>query len=238
MPCLLTTPKVRQVLALLILQANQVVRIETLIEELWGDNPPRSATTIVQTYICQLRKFFLQVGIVPGGSNGLVTHAHGYVLLADPARIDANLFEAAVTRAGQQIESGDVAAAKKAIAEALARWHGTPLVNVSCGRFLDAHRAYLDEVHVHAQELRIRTALLLGQHRELVAQLRGLVAAYPYHEWFHARLIETLYLSGRRSEALQAYERLRRVLHADLGLEPSPEVSRIQLAVLGASEAC
>jgi len=120
----------------------------------------------------------------------------------------------------------------KALRRALALWRGPALADVTLGRALEAHVIHLEEQRIRALELRIQADMELGLHRELVGELRFLVATNPLNEWFHRQLIWTLGHCGRRSEALQAYQQLRRTLNEELGLDPSPDLQRLHQEVL------
>jgi SARP family transcriptional regulator, regulator of embCAB operon len=95
----------------------------------------------------------------------------------------------------------------------------------------------LEENRLGVLEQRIEADMLIGRHRDLVGELKGLVATHPLHEWFYARLIIALHLSGRRVEALGVYQNLRRGLQEELGLDPTTELQQIHRAVLVGSGA-
>jgi len=98
----------------------------------------------------------------------------------------------------------------------------------------ERRKAFTDLIAFHLNKLKIEAEIRLGRHRELVAELRSLVHAHPLNEWFHGQLIRVLGYSGRRSEALQAYQRLRAVLREELGVDPSPSVQELQRRLLTA----
>jgi DNA-binding SARP family transcriptional activator len=227
--CTPTAPKLRWVLALLLVRANHIVALDTLIEEIWDEAPPKSAVTTVQTYIYQLRKAFLNE---TGSDDALMTSPPGYLLRVDPGQLDAVTFERRTEQGRAYLEAGNPERASVALREALAQWRGRVLANVACGRHLEAYVTHLEELKIQAIEMRIRADMQLVQHRQLIPELRSLVVQYPLNEWFHARLIESLHLSDRRGEALGAYQRLRSILSEELGLEPSAEIQRLQLQVL------
>ena len=122
--------------------------------------------------------------------------------------------------------------AAERLRKALGLWVGPPLSGVDVGPALEAHAAYLDELRTRALELRIQADIQLGRSRELIPELHTLISRDPLNEWFHARLIDALHRSGRRGDALHAYQRLRAVLNRELGLEPAPELQRLQSEVL------
>jgi DNA-binding SARP family transcriptional activator len=232
--CTPTPPKVRTVLALLLLRANQVVMVDSLIRELWGDQPTRSAVTTIQTYIYHLRKLLARERIDTDGGVVLDSRAGGYVLRLRPEQLDAEVFKRLVDDGRQLIENDRAAEGSAVLVRALALWKGAAVADVGLGPALEAHAIHLEEQRIRALELRIQADVALGRHRELIGELRYLVGMNPLNEWFHRQLITVLGIAGRRCEALQSYHDLRRILNEELGLEPSPELQRLQRQVLAA----
>jgi SARP family transcriptional regulator, regulator of embCAB operon len=230
--CTPTPPKVRRVLALLLLRANQVVSMDSLIEELWGEEPPLSAVGTAQTYIYQLRKILDPRGEHSVDREWLLTKAPGYLMRVSPNQLDASAFEALSWQGRQTLEKGHPEEASQLLRRALDLWKGPSLANVRLGHLLEAHAVHLEEQRMRALELRIQADAELGRHRELIGEMRSLVATHPLNEWFHGQLIVALSHSGRRGEALQAYQDLRRVLSSQLGLDPQPELQRLHREVL------
>jgi DNA-binding SARP family transcriptional activator len=220
--------KIRQVLALMLLRANQVVSLDTAIEELWAQRPPRTAVTVVQTYVYQLRKRIAG----PDGRQLIRTVAPGYVLDVPNDDVDCWRFNAFVERGRHALDADRPAEAAAVLTAALGMWQGSVLENVEHGPVLTRYAAGLQDQRMLAIEMRLRANMSLGRHREVIPELRTLVAAYPYHEWLYAQLITALHRAGRRGEALAVYQNLRQVLNTDLGLEPSEDVQRIQRSVL------
>ncbi|HEV2371288.1 MAG TPA: AfsR/SARP family transcriptional regulator [Streptosporangiaceae bacterium] len=235
--CTPSARMVRRVVALLAMRANRAVQMESLIEELWGTEPPPSAVTTVQTYIYHLRKIFAASGVENVEGTLLVTRPAGYVLQLGEECLDAQVFEQRTAAGAAMLEQHDNHAADT-FRQALGMWAGPALADVPMGSLLQAHVVHLEEVRLSALEMRIQADMRLGRHRQLIGELRSLVASYPLNEWFHAHLIEGLSRAGRRSEALQAYQHVRTVLCNELGVDPSPELQRLQLEVLegGASD--
>ncbi|MEV5787425.1 BTAD domain-containing putative transcriptional regulator [Streptomyces sp. NPDC048448] len=227
-----TAPKVRQMLALLLARRNTLVSISAIAGELWERTPPRSATATVQTYVYQLRKLLQSDDETAAGTGPLVTRATGYILRVAPGDYDAEEFERLTVQARSAIEAGDARTATERLQTALAWWSGQPFADIGQGPCLQAYALRLEELHMHALELRITAGLGLGQHRELVAELKELASTYPLHEWFQGGLIIALQRCGRSSEALQVYQRLRQLLRDELGLEPSAGLQQIRQHVL------
>jgi DNA-binding SARP family transcriptional activator len=154
------------------------------------------------------------------------------VLQVDPKQVDWFAFQRRVWHGRKSLESGDVPEAARAFRQSLELWRGPALADVSMGRVLEAQAVALEEHRLRALELRIQADLRLGLHRELISELKYLVASHPLNEWFHGQLIAALSHAGRRNDALQAYQNLRATLSGELGLEPSPDLQRLQREVL------
>lgn len=229
--CAPTAPKVSSVLALLLARANHVVDIDSLIAELWGTRPPRSAVATAQTYIYHLRRKF-DSEEPDSGEELLQTSAPGYLLRVSDEQVDAQMFERLARDGRAMLDQGRIPEGARLLREALGLWHGTPMANVPAGRLLEAHIVHLEETRLRTLELRIQADSALGRHRELIPELRSLVATYPLNEWLHAQLIDALHHAGRRGDALHAYQQCRAVLDEELGLPPSAELQRLQHEVL------
>lgn len=226
-------PKVRCVLGLLVVRANQIVHPDSLIAELWGGTPPKSAMTTLQTYIYNLRRMFAEEGLFSAdGEELLVTRAPGYVLRVPKDELDSEVFEQLATDGQSYLEQGAPSTAAALLREALAMWSGPTLSNVLPGTALEAHAVRLEERRIHTLQLRIQADLEMGRHREIIGELRSLTAAYPLDEWFSSRLMTTLLHAGRRSEALSTYQKVRAQLRDELGLDPSPDMQQVLQAVL------
>jgi DNA-binding SARP family transcriptional activator len=229
-----TASKPRQVLALLLLRHNQIVPTETLIKELWGGDPPRSARSTLQTYVYKLRKLLSGLSDGSGGSDGegvLSTKPTGYMATINPSDIDVWRFEQLVEQGrGYLDEQPDLAAAT--FARALDLWRGPALADVMLGEVLPPHITFLTERRLVALELRIEAELSLGWHRERISELRQLIAEFPLHEGFHAQLMLALYRSDRRSEAHDVYRRFSHQIDDELGLEPGQALRQLHEALL------
>lgn len=231
--CTPKTPKVLQVLALLLMRANRAVQTESLINELWGDEPPRSALTTIQTYVYQLRRLIEREGLGDGADgNMLITQSPGYILRLRPGQVDLDSF-AELRRTGRaHFMRRNFAEASANLRAALALWTENALANVKLGPQLTAHVVDLQEQRRTALQMAIEAELELGMHRELVGELRSTVAQYPLDEWFHQRLMQVLDRCGRRSDALGVYHHLRRTIGDELGIDPSPEIQELHRQLL------
>lgn len=228
-----TAPKVRQVLAFLLMRRNQVVQVTELIDELWGNRPPESAMTTLQTYIYKLRKDVLD----PSALARLYTKPCGYLLEVADENIDVFGFEQLSSQGRLALESSDPLRATQLLSRALSVWRGEALAGVSTGEILSAHVTRLEENRLRALEMRIEADMQLGRHQGLISELKVLVFTNPLHESFHADLMIALSRSGRRYEALEVYRRLRSVLIEELGLEPCASLQRLHQSLLSADSA-
>ncbi|MCF3137062.1 AfsR/SARP family transcriptional regulator [Streptomyces olivochromogenes] len=236
-PVVPTAPKPRQVLALLALNADQVVSVARLIEELWGENPPRSARTTLQTYVLQLRELIAEA--LARAENErctakdiLTTVPGGYRLETRGGTADFREFERRAGTGYRAMDAEDYTGAARRLADALSLWTGPALTDVQAGGQIDMEVRRLEEARLCALDQRIEADLRLGRHRELLAELTVLVNRYRMHESLHGQFMLALHRSGRRGEALSVYQRLRATLVSELGLEPSAALSRLQRSIL------
>jgi predicted ATPase/DNA-binding SARP family transcriptional activator len=221
-------PAQRALLALLLLNANRVVPLQTICDGLWGDAPPPSAANSVQVYISRLRK-------VLGADLPLTMVARGYRLEVPPETIDVVLFERLAADGGSALERGDPAAAVITLRAALDLRRGPPLAEFAEIPFAAAERARINRLVRLAEENHAEARLAAGQHHELVGDLERLVELDPFSERCWGLLMTALYRCGRQADALAAYQRARRILIEQLGIEPGPELRRIEAAVLAQS---
>ena len=220
-PVTLTAARLRTVLAVLALSPGEPVSLARLAGAVWGDDPPGNARRALQVYVTRLRSIL--------GCGLIRTVPAGYTLGTQPDRVDAvrfaRLLDAAARAAGPEAE-------RATLAEALAAWRGDP--------FEDVHSAWLDEVEAtRLEDLRLaalerRVELDLARHRTtgLADELRVLTERYPLRERFWGQLMTALSHTGRRAEALLAYQRLYRHLAREMGIEPCPPVQEVHRQVL------
>jgi DNA-binding SARP family transcriptional activator len=214
-------PRQRALLALLLTRANEVVSAYRLIDELWGERPPRDPANALQYHVSQLRK-----ALAP--SEALVTQDPGYVIRVGANELDLLRFERLIEEA--QNEPPETAA--RLLREALDLWRGTPLAGLAHESFVQTEIVRLDELRLRALELRIDADLALGRYGELVPELERLVHEHPLRERLRGALMRALYASGRQAEALEAYRGARTMLVDELGIEPSPELQELERAIL------
>ena len=218
-PLALGGQKQRALLALLLVRANDVVPTERLIEELWGDSAPRTAATSLQNFVSQLRKTL--------GPDVLETRAPGYRLRVTPDQLDLTRFERAVREA----RAAGVADRARLLTDALDLWRGTPLADFAYEAFAQNEIRRLEELRLAVIEERLAAELELERHGELVPELESLVAEHPHRERLRGLLMLALYRAGRQTDALHAFHEARRAL-IELGIEPGPELQRLQASIL------
>jgi len=216
-------PRQRAVLAHLLLRANNLVPTEVLIDEVWGDEPPEAARNALQAYASHLRK-----AIGPGRLDG---SRAGYVLRAEPSELDTVRFQSHL-RDARRLMPIDPKVAVVAFDEALSLWRGPAFGDLAPEPSLRAEAARLDELRLGAMEDRIEALLTIGVHGQVIGELEGLTARHPLRERLWGQLILALYRAGRQAEALAAYERARKILADELGIDPSPELRKLHQRIL------
>ena len=224
-------PKQRVILAALALRLGQVASYDELAEIIWGGTPPSGARVAIRNYVKRLRQV-----LGPVAGRRIVTRDPGYALEAEPDEVDAFRFTALCARGGEAVGRGSTEAGTQAawdvLTEALALWRGHPLVDVPSNTLITAEVPRLDALRMQAQEWRMDAGLAQGRHSELVGELTQLALDHPWRERFHAQLMLALYRCGRQAEALTAYQRTRRMLVDELGVEPGRELRDLQAGIL------
>jgi DNA-binding SARP family transcriptional activator len=235
-----TAGKPRQILALLALYPGRVMPVPTLMEEIWGTEPPQSALTTLQTYILQLRRR-LGTAMGPGSPAGakdvLATRHGGYLLQIEPGSVDVHHYDRLVKEGQSAFEAGDNQVSADRFRTALELWQGPALVDVKAGPVLEIEAMRLEESRLVTVERRIDADLRLGRHAELIAELMELTARHLQHEGLHSQAMLALYRSGRQASALEVYRKLRMRLIEELGVEPSPQLQRMHQAMLAVDPA-
>jgi DNA-binding SARP family transcriptional activator len=221
----------RALLALLLLNANEVISSDRLIDELWGDRAPGGARKALQMQVARLRRALEPAGGV-GGRRALVTRPPGYSIELADDELDLRRFERLRSRASEALRSGDAAAAFELLSEALGQWRGPPLGDLSYEPCLQHEIARLEELRLSALEDRVAAQLELGRHADLVGELETLVTRHPLRERLRRHQMLVLYRCGRQAEALAAYREARRALVAELGIEPTRELQELERAIL------
>jgi DNA-binding SARP family transcriptional activator/tetratricopeptide (TPR) repeat protein len=217
----LRRPMQRSLLALLLLRAGEVVSTDRLVEELWAGQPPKTAVGSLQNLVSELRKAL--------GPDAVKTRAPGYVLAIEPARVDFHRFERLVA---QVADTENAERRADLLRQALALWRGPPLADLAFEPFAQVAIARLEELRTAAREELVDAELELGRHAALVGELEALVLEHPLRERPRGQLMLALYRSGRQAEALEAYRTARETLVDELGIDPSPELQKLEQAML------
>ena len=216
-------------LAALVAGEGAPVSTDALAEAVWGDSPPRSARRTVQAYVARLRA---TIGTQPGGEPWLTSHGSAYVLEVDRENVDALRFTDLAAGARGLLERGDPGAAVTAFDDALALWRAKPYDGFEDIERCAAAARSLEELRSNVIEDRFDALLALGQSSELVPELEGVLSSEPFRERLWGQLMVALYRSGRQADALRAYQRARRVLADELGIEPGPALRDLEEAIL------
>jgi class 3 adenylate cyclase len=219
-PVELPRKKQRELLALLALRAGEVVSIDRLVDELWGEAPPKAAVGSLQNIVSELRK------VLP--PQVLVTRAPGYLLDIEREAVDAHRFE----RLAREAHDAPPRERVTQLREALALWRGPALADVQLEHASADEAGRLEELRVAAWEDRLEAELELGRHSQAIGELESLVSKHPLRERPVGLLMLALYRAGRQSHALETYRRARETLVEELGIDPSPELQRLEQAIL------
>ncbi|XVQ82175.1 BTAD domain-containing putative transcriptional regulator [Microbispora siamensis] len=229
--------KQRAVLALLLLNAPHVVPLDQMIDRLWSDEPPSSATGTLQAYISHLRRILEPRRSPRAPSRVLRTREPGYLLDIDPDQVDANRFTRAVKAAHAELAASRPQEAERVLTAALALWRGEPLADLAEETFARSTVVQLAETRLSALTARAEAWLALDRPAEVVVEAQRLLDKDPYREGLWALLMRALYRDGRQADALAAYQRCRTLLGDELGIDPSPELRRLEQAILHQNEA-
>ena len=220
--------KQQAALAILLLHHNQVVSRDRLIDGLWGDSPPATAAHTIEAYISRLRKALHQ----DGHPDRLVTRPPGYLLRIGDGEFDLQRLDVLMDQGRRALGADDPQAAATVLREALALFRGAPLEDLAYVPFAQAEVGPLDDLRLAAVELRIDADLALGCDADLIGELQALVAEHPRRERFWAQLMLAYYRSGQQGEALATYDRARRRLVEELGIDPGRPLQQLHQQIL------
>ena len=223
-PARLGGTRQRAVLAMLVLNAGQVVPTDRLIDETWPEEPPDTAANVVQGHVSSLRKEL--------GRDAIQTRDPGYLMRVDAGAIDIARFERLAAEGAALLREGRAEDACVALAQGLGLWRGPALADLTTAGVLRPVAARLDDLRLIALERRLEAELELGRHADVAAELEDLVAAHPLREGPHALRMLALYRCGRQADALAAYRSARQALVDELGLEPSTALQDLERAIL------
>ncbi|HEX9993530.1 MAG TPA: BTAD domain-containing putative transcriptional regulator [Acidimicrobiales bacterium] len=216
--------RLRSLLVLLASRPGAPVPVAHLVDRLWGDEPPAGVANALQALVSKLRRAL--------GAAAVVTSPGGYALAVPPEAVDAHRFERLAEDGRALLAVGEAGTAARVLADALALWRGPALADLVEAQGAVPAATRLEELRATAVEDRFDAELALGHHAAAVAEIEAAVAGSPYRERLRAQHLLALYRCGRQADALQAYQDARRVLGEELGLEPGPELRRLEQAVL------
>ena len=213
-------PLQRTLLAALLIDAPESVSVATLFERLWGDDPPVTAAKSIQKYVSNLRHVLGRDRIVSDG---------GYRLVVEPGEVDARVFEATVVGAGRRLDQGE---RLSQLDHALGLWRGEPFADLIEPLFLEPTRQHLDEMRLTMIEERLQLVLDAGDADRVVGETGVLIDSYPFRERLWQLRMTAMAISDRAAEALDEYQRLRRLLADRLGIDPSSESQNLEEKIL------
>ena len=216
----------RQLLALLVLADGAVVSLDRLAEDLWSGQPPATARHTLQVYAHRIRR------ALGADAERLVTVAPGYRLRLGPDEVDAEMADRLASEGRNALAAGDAERAADHFDAALALWRGPLLADLGDLPAFEADRTRWDATRLAVVEDRIEADLARGGHGEVVAELERLTAQHPFRERLWAQLMLALYRSGRQADALDAFQRARRILADELGIEPGPRLAELRDGIL------
>ncbi|MCO5990605.1 NB-ARC domain-containing protein [Actinoallomurus spadix] len=221
--------KQQTMLAALLMARGRLISDDRLSQLLWGDNPPSTASAQIYTYASRLRKCL-------GDEVTIVRRSPGYTMSIGSSRIDQDDFLRLARSGARNLQKERFSEAARELRGALSLWRGPALANTT-EHLLMAESSRLEEARMSALEDRIEADLALGQHLQLVSELRGLVAEYPLREKIRSQLMIVLYQTGRQADALEVFHEGRRLLAEELGVDPSAELRGTYQSILAADPA-
>lgn len=221
------SPRHREVLAALVLDAGRVVSTDALLDRVWGDASRGGTTANLHAVISRLR------GRLRDGRTGVevATVPPGYRLDVPPGGVDAGVFVDSLTAARASRAAGDLETARRQVVEGLALWRGPAYADIP-HPFAEAEAARLDGLRLAAVELAAELDLATGRHEEVLQHLPAVVEEHPLRESLRGLLMLALYRSGRQTDALREYDEVRRLLADELGLDPGPQLQELHQRVL------
>jgi predicted ATPase/DNA-binding SARP family transcriptional activator len=212
-------------LALLVLRANELVPVEVLVDELWGEAPPATARNMLHNHVAGLRRALRADG------RRLETLGGGYRLNVAEGERDVDRVETFIAGGRAHLET-DPDAAASSFRRALELWRGPALADLAYRPFAQTEAARLEERRLAAFESWVEAELALAHHADLVGELEEAISASPLRERLYELLMLALYRAGRQSDALDVYMRVRELLVEELGVEPGPELRELHQAIL------
>jgi SARP family transcriptional regulator, regulator of embCAB operon len=226
----LGTPKQRAVLAMLVINRNRPVAVESLITGIWAGEPPSGARAGIHSYVSNLRKLLFGAGVDPG--TVLAAAPPGYRLSIPDGACDLGRFIAEKAAGVHAAAAGRFDQASRNLSAALAEWRGPVLEDLRDFQFVDSFAAALVEDKILTHTAKAEAEIACGRASAVITELEALTAEHPYREPLWAQLITAYYLADRQSDALAAYRRVKTTLAEDLGIEPVQTLSDLNEQIL------
>lgn len=226
-----TSPRQRALLAALLLRAGSAVSSDALADAVW-DWRPAGARSTLHSYLTRLRQT-----LGNDISARIRTRGSSYLIEVGDDEFDALRLRALREAGRTALADRDWAAAVRYFRAAEALFRGEPLADVTSDRLRREHGQHLAESRLQLTEWRVDAELNTGRHRDVIAEVRTLVAGYPLRERFTAQLMLALHRAGRQAEALECYQRTHAVLAEELGIEPGAELRDLHMRILNGDAA-
>jgi DNA-binding SARP family transcriptional activator len=220
--------KLRELLAMLLINLNRCTSASRIADALWQGHPPASADVTLRTHVSHLRRRLADIG----AQDALVTRQAGYGLFVHPDQVDAARFEHLLGLGQEALGLGEPERATGLFAEALSLWRGSVLEDLGPPDFASTEAARLEELRLVALDHRIESDLALGKHHAVIAELERLIVEHPFRERLHCQLMLALYRSGRQADALAVSASVSRKLADELGVDPGPALRDLETAIL------
>ncbi|CAM5687106.1 AfsR/SARP family transcriptional regulator [Streptomyces aurantiogriseus] len=219
-------------LALLLLEANRTVGMSAIIDAVWDERPPASATAQVRICVSSVRRALDEIGL----PDVIETRPAGYQLNVARDALDLHRFQDMVALGRARAKEGRLEEAVALLREALELWHGPVAAGLESTRVRNA-AALAEEARLSAVEECLDHELALGRHHTIVGELRDHAAEHPFRERFIAQLMLALYRSGRQADALEVFRSARARFAGELGLEPGEGLRSLEAAILSGDSA-
>lgn len=227
------SPQCQAFMAVLLLQPGRAATLSEMVNGIWGSEPPDTAVATVRTHAWKWRRFLDTCGV---GRDVLLSKGDGYRLALPAVVTDVDEVDTLVLRASAARARGRLAEAAALLEEALGHWYGDPLSAIP-GESAERQRSRLTEMRIALSEDHSELQLALGRAAGAVPDLMLLTAAHPLRQRAHGLLMQALHATGRQAEALAVFQKVRRALAEEHGIDPSPELVRLHQQILAGSTA-
>lgn len=231
-PVTIGATKQRTLLALLLIEANRVVPTDRLVDELWGEHPPPTASGTLKSLVSRLRRLLTPAHETSPDSGVLRSKQAGYELVVEPDELDVTVFDRMVQQVHREVAGGSFDEAAVHADAGLALWRGVPLTGIPRTSRIFAEATRLEEARLTLLEQRAHIRLHFGEYGQIIAGHGGLLAEQPMRERLWLQLMLALYHSGRQADALTAYRDARESLISELGIEPGYELQQLHQQIL------